>query len=313
MGYEETPLRTPKLFPVLVLQTLSHSGFWLPAERFIRAARCAHTEGSVQPPCRPRASPFQRSAHHHFSSNKAEENPNLGGNKGERGTSRGGEGSGAKPGGSCRGRGAAGGGSAQTIPEPKQTKEGVAAARELQPRRAAGSARKEQSLSRGENTHKKNPPVCLSSPARLTPRRPGLRERLQALPAPELGREPSPRGGTASSGARSTPHTPQRLPAGRSGASAALTAGSAAGLRGAGRRTWGRSGEAAAGSGSGGGSPRPSPSAARLGRGQAGGGAVTAARRTPADRGLRAPPPPPPRGQPEAAARCSPRGDGRVP
>ncbi|XP_015713952.1 translation initiation factor IF-2-like [Coturnix japonica] len=112
----------------------------MPRERFTRAASCAHTEGGVQPPCCPRASPFQHSAHHHFSLNKAEENPNLGGNKDERGTSRGGEGSVAEPGASCQGRGAAGGGRAQTIPEPKQTKEGVAAARERQPQRAAGSA-----------------------------------------------------------------------------------------------------------------------------------------------------------------------------
>lgn len=192
MGYQETPLRTPKLFLVLLLQTLSQSGFWLPAERFIRAARCAHTEGSVQPPCRPRASPFQSSAHHHFSSNKAEENPNLGGNKGERGTSRGGEGSGAKPGGSCRGRGAAGGGSAQTIPEPKQTKEGVAAARERQPRRAAGSARKEQSLSRVENTHTKKSPRVPLLPCPLDP-----------LPPRAPGAPPSPPGTGARPGALS--------------------------------------------------------------------------------------------------------------
>lgn len=103
--------------------------------------------------------------------------------------------------------------------------------------------------------------------------------------------------------------------------SAALRVQGAAGLRG-GRRTWGFAGEAAAGSGSDRAAaplalPRHRPRRGAGGgthgeRARSGAGAVTAGRRrTPADRGLRAPPPP--HGQPEAASPCSPRGDGRVP
>lgn len=97
MGYQESPLRTPKLLLTTLLQSLLQSGFWLPEERFIRAARCAPTEGSSATPLLSPRFTLPALSTPPFYSNKAEDNPNLGGNKSERGTSPGGEGSGAKP------------------------------------------------------------------------------------------------------------------------------------------------------------------------------------------------------------------------